>query len=111
MGLKKRTVWLDIARGICIILMIVCHACGYANGRWGVFNGITGTFFLVFFFVSAGITFNPKTGFILYVKKQLKKCLIPYLVISGIFLLILFYRFFLKRVMNVLRSENLSQHV
>lgn len=89
---KKRYIWLDIARGICILLMVICHACGYSDNRWQYFNGITGIFFLVFFFVSAGFCFddNRKTGE--FVKRQFKKCLLPYLIVSFFYLAVMFHR-------------------
>ncbi len=91
---KKRIEWLDIARGICIFLMIICHACG-SSGRWGIFNSLTGVFFLVFFFWSAGICFSGKRSLPEYIKRQFSKLIIPYTVVTSINLL---YRIYHRRV-------------
>lgn len=88
----NRIVWLDIARGICILLMVICHACGSANGRWSLFNGVTGVFFLVFFFVAAGFCFNSPKGLIEYIKRQFIKCLLPYMLITFVFLCVMILR-------------------
>ena len=89
---KVRYAWLDIARGICILLMVICHASGSSYNWLNRFNGVTGTFFLVFFFIAAGFCFNEKKTLTEYIKSQSKKCLIPYLAISVIYLCVCSYR-------------------
>ncbi len=89
---KIRYVWLDIARGICILLMVICHACASSNQRWGAFNGVTGVFFLIFFFVSAGFCFNEKRNIREYASVQIKKCIVPYLIFSVFYLGLMYHR-------------------
>lgn len=86
-----RRTWLDIARGICIICMIMAHAFDWSQ-RCYRFIWITGTWFLVFFFFSSGLCFSNKYRFSDYIIRQAKKLLVPY------FAVIIFYLAF--RVYN-----------
>lgn len=72
-----RVKWVDIGRGICIILMVVCHFSNYQQ-IWFSFNGFTGKFFLVYFFFVAGLFFNHKIPLGEFVKKNAKKIIVPY---------------------------------
>ncbi|MBQ0026489.1 MAG: acyltransferase family protein, partial [Lachnospiraceae bacterium] len=89
--MNNRYVWLDIARGICILLMVICHASASGYGRWPEFNGFTGLFFLVFFFAAAGYCFNEDISGKDYIKKQFKKCIVPYLIVSVVYLGVKFF--------------------
>ena len=84
-SVSTRYKWLDIARGICIICMITCHAFNWSN-RGNAFICVTGTWFLVFFFFSSGICYSDKYRFKGYVFHQAKKLLLPYLAVTIFYL-------------------------
>lgn len=77
---RSRVEWLDSARGICLIMMIVCHS--FAGRRWAMFNGYTGLFFLVFFFLCSGLCLDTRTPYPAYIKKQFRKLIVPYLLFA-----------------------------
>lgn len=83
---RSRVLWLDIARGICILCMVTCHCFGWSH-RNPMFTFFTGTWFLVFFFFCSGMVFSNKHDFKTYALRQAKKLMIPYvLVVGGILL-------------------------
>ena len=83
---RSRILWLDIARGICILCMVTCHAFGWSH-RNPMFTFFTGTWFLVFFFFCSGMVFKNKHSFGTFALRQAKKLMIPYvLVVGGILL-------------------------
>lgn len=78
---NQRKKWLDIARGICILCMIACHAISSSdnyNDLMKILSGISGTWFLVFFFFSSGMCFSMKTTYKKFMIKQFKKLVVPY---------------------------------
>jgi fucose 4-O-acetylase-like acetyltransferase len=79
---RKRLYWLDIARGICILCMVITHyyACTSGNSR---FVGVTGTWFLVFFFFSAGLCFRAKKSALRFVANLTVKLLVPYIMVTA----------------------------
>jgi fucose 4-O-acetylase-like acetyltransferase len=79
---RKRLYWLDIARGICILCMVITHyyACTIGDSR---FIGVTGTWFLVFFFFSAGVCFHPKKSVARFVGDLAAKLLAPYILVTA----------------------------
>ena len=83
---RSRVLWLDIARGICILCMVTCHCFGWSQ-RNPMFTFFTGTWFLVFFFFCSGMVFSNKHSFKTFALRQAKKLMIPYvLVVGGILL-------------------------
>lgn len=90
MSSRDRELWLDIARGICIICMITVHAFDWSKCNYW-FSEITGTWFLVFFFFSSGLCFKEKSSFKTYVLHQLKKLIIPYLGVVCLYLSLRLY--------------------
>lgn len=77
--MKQRNRCLDIAKGICIVCMIIVHIFGWWDNAFPAFNALTGTFFLVFFFVASGMCFHVKTKKE-YVCRRVKRLLIPYII-------------------------------
>lgn len=68
---KKRTDWIDIYKGLGILLMVT----GHATGR---FNTIIYQFHMAAFFVIAGVTFNYKKETLVILEKKVKALLFPY---------------------------------
>jgi fucose 4-O-acetylase-like acetyltransferase len=79
---QKRLYWLDIARGICILCMVTTHYFAWKGGD-SVFIGIVGTWFLSFFFFSAGLCFRVKNGFGRFVGGLAAKLLVPYVLVTA----------------------------
>lgn len=77
---KKRILWLDIARGICIMCMILSHAFSWCE-KTPILNILSGTWFLVFFFFCSGLFFSDKKSFKEYIREQAKRLLLPYFVV------------------------------
>ncbi len=68
---KKRLVWLDMAKGIGILLVIYCHTCR----EFTVINQWICSFFMPMFFISGGYTYKHKKNFLL---ANIKRILLPY---------------------------------
>lgn len=82
MGKRMRN--LDIAKGMCMIFMIMCHVFGW-TGYLSIVNKYTAIFFLVFFFFSAGICFKGDEELNSFLKKRVRKLLIPYITLTVIY--------------------------
>ena len=83
---KSRIIWLDIARGICIICMIMVHAFEWSRRAYW-FTTATGYWFLVFFFLCSGICFSNKHSLKDYIVVKFKKLYLPYLLVTTTYLL------------------------
>jgi fucose 4-O-acetylase-like acetyltransferase len=79
---NKRLYWLDIARGICILCMVTTHYFAWKGGV-SVFIGIVGTWFLAFFFFSAGLCFHAKNSFGRFVGGLAVRLLLPYAAVTA----------------------------
>ena len=95
----KRVNWIDIAKGLMIIGMVLNHIPNYCNrlgvdisffsGIWGLtFGHAYGVFTMQSFFILSGYTTNFDHGFLLFLKKQVKGLLIPYASVTLLFGLI-----------------------
>ena len=77
---KTRDRVIDIARGACIVFMILTHVSGWW-GKYQQFQKYTGVFFLVFFFFVSGIFYrepeNPKR----YILQRFSRLEIPYIIV------------------------------
>ena len=71
-GKKNRIEWIDTARGIGIILVILGHI------GFGRFNQWIYSFHLPLFVFLSGLLFNPKVPFKTLIKKRVKSLIIPY---------------------------------
>lgn len=73
--MKERDFAIDIAKGICIYLMVLghCHNAGFIRHYIYLFH-------MPFFFFVSGFFFNRKDGFIDFLKAKSKRLLIPFLV-------------------------------
>lgn len=86
MAQRNRT--LDIAKGICLICMILGHTFSWWNNAYPEFNMWVGPFFLAFFFIATGMCFKLR-DVKEYIKKRFKRLLIPYIcfcVVYAVFL-------------------------
>ena len=73
-GLRKE--YLDIARGICMICIIL----GHLGDNY--LNKLVFTFHLPVFYLISGFYFNPSISFHAFLKKRMKSLLVPYYVCS-----------------------------
>jgi acyltransferase len=81
---SSRLNWLDIAKGIAILLMVIGHTSipsAFSNFIWA--------FHMPLFFIASGWTTNwGKTDFIGFTKKKIRTLFVPFLVYSLVVLLI-----------------------
>ena len=76
-GVKgQRIVFIDLAKGICITLVVLYHVYGDMSGD--VINMMT-LFRMPLYFVLSGLFFKPYDGFFSFFKKKTNKLLIPFL--------------------------------
>lgn len=73
-SIGSRYYFLDIAKGIAIISIIIGHL-----GVWGI-NRVVFTFHVPLFFLISGFFVNEKTSFKQFVYKRFKSLIIPYLI-------------------------------
>ena len=71
--MKKRIDYIDIAKGIGIILVIMCH-----TGYLGILSAYVDAFFMPLFFVTAGMVYRTPSNKKEYIKKKIKVLLLPY---------------------------------
>ena len=78
--IKQRNRPIDIARGVCIILMILIHIeAWWGKGRH--FFKYTGVFFLVFFFFCSGLFYKEPINKKKYLLKKFFHLEIPYMIV------------------------------
>lgn len=87
---KKRVLWMDIAKAMGILVVLVVHA----ELDLGLITYLGGMFYMPVFFVLAGMTFSyrPDEKFSVFLKKKAKRLLVPYFGYN----LFLFAFFFVK---------------
>ena len=81
-----RNIPVDIARGLCILSMVVVHAFNW----WGIcpgFNAFTGVFFLVFFFFASGLVRPETTQIGKYLRRQFLYLELPYLAFTAFYVI------------------------
>ncbi|MCQ2514928.1 MAG: acyltransferase family protein [Ruminococcus sp.] len=72
MSNKERIIWIDIAKGLGILLVILQHLEVGLLGKW------ISTFNMPLFFFLSGYVFSTKYDFVSFVKRKCKTLLIPY---------------------------------
>ena len=82
--MRQRNRNLDIAKGICMICMILVHMFSWWGNAYPNFNKYTGVFFLVFFFFASGVCFKA-VPWKDYVIKRFKRLLLPYYIYCVIY--------------------------
>lgn len=80
-----RVVWIDVARGIVILLMVLGH-----TGVPEPVAKFIWSFHMPFFFVISGVFFSSKSDFRIFVKKKAFSLLIPYAIFAVIVLAALY---------------------
>ena len=78
--IKTRDKVVDIARGVCIIIMILRHAEAWWGKGQQVFK-YAGVFFLVFFFFCSGLFYNEPKNKGRYLLKRFYRLEIPYMIV------------------------------
>ena len=73
---SQRIVFIDLAKGFCITLVVLYHVYGQLSGD--VINMMT-LFRMPLYFVLSGLFFKPYNGFWSFFKKKTNKLLIPFL--------------------------------
>ncbi len=94
---EKRIVWMDLAKAMGILVVLVVHT----GASLGPVTFLGGMFYMPVFFVLAGMTFSyrPQESFFVFVKKKARRLLVPYFGYN----LFLFLVFFLQN--NVLAGK------
>ncbi|MDE7330692.1 MAG: hypothetical protein K2O16_00405 [Lachnospiraceae bacterium] len=83
-GEQMRYRSLDIAKGLCMICMILTHISGW-TGSFQAINKYTSVFFLIFYFINSGLFFKSIENFSVFFIKMARKLLIPYIVLTIIY--------------------------
>lgn len=86
-ALNKRVAWIDTAKGILIILVILGHSDVSNLTRY-----IINSFDMGAFFMLSGMTVNYETRYGEFLKKRIKGILIPYILFSLIFIIYQIFR-------------------
>ena len=87
---KQRIEWIDIARGILIILVVLGH-----NHINIVFNVIINSFHMVAFFMLSGFTLKASEQIETFIWKKCKRLLFPYFIFAFIMLAFQFLKTFI----------------
>lgn len=93
----KRVEWIDTAKGICILLVVLHHVSQYYEGFQYPFSKDFMTFRMPLYFILSGLFFKKYNGFLFFLKKKINKLIIPYVfwfLMFGIFLPIVMWKFF-----------------
>ena len=104
---ENRIKQIDMARGIAIILVIIGHAISDSNV---MFNKFILSFHMPLFFVISGMCFSPQKslfGFLNFVKKQIKKLLLPQMIL-GLIDIIYHFILYLFHIENSIKNPLLS---
>lgn len=72
---KRKLDWIDVSKGICILLMIVGHTIKFGMLRTFIFS-----FHMPLFFILSGYTFKEKVKINVCIKKSFKRLIIPYII-------------------------------
>lgn len=88
MSTKKRIDWVDVAKGICMILVIISHAEEhFIPGQMAKLKIPIYTFHMPLFFFISGYLFSMKSSFKEFLKSRCKRILVPYFCLGGILIL------------------------
>ena len=76
---KERIRYLDIAKGISLLLVMVSHSCGIPFGMGKYFTA----FYIQIFFILSGLTYKSGRTVGENIFKRFKGIIIPYFIYSG----------------------------
>ena len=79
--MSKRIEWIDVAKGILIILVVLGH-----SEVSGMTANVINSFHMAAFFFLAGLTIKFNENINLFITKRLKGLIMPYIVLAIIFL-------------------------
>lgn len=84
--LTERTHYIDIARGIAIILVVIGHGISEYSTGFTTLENIIYSFHMPLFFVISGLVFRVKDGdtFPAFAKKRAKGLMLPYLLFAAL---------------------------
>ena len=77
-GDKKRIAWIDLAKGICIVLVVLHHVASVIGVSYPLDVQVRG-FRMPLYFILSGLFFKQYEGFVGFVKRKTNKLLIPFL--------------------------------
>ncbi len=75
---KKRIEYIDLAKGFCIMLVVLFHMKNTPEGPIKSLLSITSIFRMPLYFFLSGLFFKEYTGFIDFLKRKTNKLLIPF---------------------------------
>lgn len=75
---KSRIVWIDLAKGICIFLVVFHHVTVALNIDYPFSTQLT-SFRMPLYFILSGLFFKQYEGFVGFLKRKTNKLLIPFL--------------------------------
>lgn len=91
--MKKHYAWVDVAKGIGIVFIVLGHAANTGNLKDWLFS-----FHIPMLLMLSGIVFSTRDSFIEFTKTRLKRIVIPYFVFSFISIMI-------SRIIGILRPS------
>lgn len=95
MNQVKRIIWLDMAKGYGMILVIAAHVGVGAVGTW-IYS-----FHIPLFFFLSGYVFNEKSNFMLFIKSKCRSMLVPYVCLGlSLFIFDTFERYYTSGALN-----------
>lgn len=83
---NKRLSYIDIAKGMAILLLALGHTLGYSEHSKIVYKLIY-SFVVPLFFLVSGFTASVRSGFIEFAKKRFLRIMVPYFVWAVLFLI------------------------
>lgn len=90
-GTLKRIEWIDIAKGIAILLVIIGHSAKFGS----IARNIIFSFHMPLFFILSGYTYRPANDIsvlLMHLKKSIKHLLIPCFVVSILKVIVWIYK-------------------
>jgi len=85
---SKRIYWIDVAKIIAMVLIILSHTIAYSNELKWLYKYVC-SFHVAFFFVISGLTFKIErySNYNEFIKEKFKKIMIPYFIFTILFLI------------------------
>lgn len=78
-GGKQRIAYIDLAKGICILLVVFHHLCGEDLPTDSHLKGCLVSFRMPLYFILSGMFFKEYEGFVGFLKRKVNKLLIPFI--------------------------------
>ena len=77
-GIKKRVEWIDLAKGVCIILVVITHIFLVSGVSFSLDSKMT-SIRMPLYFILSGLFFKQYEGFKGFLTRKTNKLLIPFL--------------------------------